>query len=65
MIRRIWKETGFPLRAGPLSWRAHEDYPFDVQLRTLQATAAAIHLLESKALTGQGRDAELFLATPP
>jgi hypothetical protein len=65
MIRRIWKETGYPLRAGPLSWRVHEDYPLDVQLRTLQATATAIHFLESKTLTGQGRDAELFLPTPP
>jgi hypothetical protein len=34
VIRRICKETGYPLRAGPLSWRPHEDYPLDVQLHT-------------------------------
>ncbi|WP_090956790.1 TniQ family protein [Arthrobacter sp. ov118] len=61
MIMRVWKETGYPLRAGPLKWHPHEDYPLDVQLRTLQATATAIHLLESKTLTGHGPDAALFL----
>lgn len=61
MILRIWKETGYPHRAGPLRWHPHEDYPLDVQLRTLQATATAIQLLESKALTGKGPDAALFL----
>jgi hypothetical protein len=61
IILRVWREAGFPLRAGPLRWRPHEDYPLDVQLRTLQATATTIHLLESRTLTGQGPDAALFL----
>lgn len=61
MILHIWKEAGSPLRAGPLRWHAHEDYPLDVQLRTLQATATTIHLLESRTLTGQGPEAALFL----
>lgn len=61
MILRVWKEAGYPLRAGPLRWHPHEDYPLDVQLRTLQATATTICLLESRTLTGQGPDAALFL----
>lgn len=62
MIMRIWKETGYPLRAGPLKWHTHEDFPLDVQLRTLEAAATAIYLLESKTLTGLGPDAALFPA---
>lgn len=65
MIMRIWKEAGYPFRAGPLSWRPHEDYPLGVQLHTLEATATTIYLLESKMLTGHGLDAALFLPAPP
>ncbi|MBT2538480.1 TniQ family protein [Arthrobacter sp. ISL-69] len=61
MILRIWKEAGYPFRAGQLSWHPHEDYPLDVQLHTLEATATTIYLLESKTLTGHGLDAALFL----
>jgi hypothetical protein len=60
MILRIWKEAGYPFRAGPLRWHPYEDYPLDVQLHTLEATATTIYLLESKTLTGQGLDAALF-----
>lgn len=64
MIMRIWREAGHPLRVGPRSWHTHEGYPLDVQLRTLEVTATTIHLLESKALTGQGPDAVFFLPSP-
>ncbi|GAB2721871.1 TniQ family protein [Arthrobacter bambusae] len=64
MILRIWQEAGYPFRAGPLSWRPHEDYPLAVQLHTLEATATAIQFLESRALTGLGPDAAFFLPGP-
>jgi hypothetical protein len=41
----------------------HEEYPLDVQLHALEATATAIYLLESTTLTGQGPDAAIFLPT--
>lgn len=59
--KRFWKEAGYPQRLGPRSWQLHEGYPLDVQLRTLEVTATAIHLLESKVLIGQGTLAVLFL----
>jgi len=65
MIRRIWEETGHPVRAGQTFWRPHEDSPLSVQLHTLEAAATAIDLLESKILTGRGPDAALFLPTRP
>lgn len=55
------ERSGLALRAGRLRWHPHEDYPLDVQLRTLQATATTLQLLESKARTGQGPDAAFFL----
>ncbi|WP_248761615.1 TniQ family protein [Pseudarthrobacter sp. SSS035] len=64
LIRRLWKESGYPHRVGPLRWHPHEGYPLDVQLRTLEATATTIHLLESKILAGQGPDAAFFLPSP-
>ncbi len=64
LIKRFWKEAGYPQRFGPRSWQPHEGYPSDAQLLTLEATATTIHLLESKALTGQGREATFFLPSP-
>jgi hypothetical protein len=64
LIKRFWKEAGYPQRVGPRSWQPHEGYPPDAQICTLEATATTIHLLESKALTGQGREAALFLPPP-
>ncbi|MBG0741844.1 TniQ family protein [Paeniglutamicibacter antarcticus] len=61
LIKCFWKEAGYPQRLGPRSWQPHEGYPLDVQLRTLEVTATAIHLLERKVLIGQGTDAALFL----
>lgn len=61
LIKRFWKEAGYPQRLGPRSWQPHESYPLDAQLQTLEATATTIHLLESKVLMGQGKDAALFL----
>lgn len=63
MIMGIWAEAGYPLRAGPLKWQTHEGYPLGAQLRTLEATATAIHFLENQTLRGQGPDAALFLPT--
>ena len=65
LIRHVWEETGYPVRAGQLVWRPHEDFPLVVQLRTLEAVAMAIHLLESKTITGRGPDAALFFPQPP
>ncbi|WP_164206979.1 TniQ family protein [[Micrococcus luteus] ATCC 49442] len=64
MILGIWKEAGHPARIGPLSWQPHESYSLDIQLRALETTAIAIHLLESGAFTGRGPDASFFLPVP-
>ncbi|WP_311215493.1 MULTISPECIES: hypothetical protein [unclassified Arthrobacter] len=66
MIMWIWKQAGHSGRVGPLKWQPHEGYSIDSQLRTLEATATAIQLLESDALTGRGTNAVFFRpATAP
>jgi hypothetical protein len=64
MITGIWKEAGHPARVGPLSWQPHESYALDIQLRALETTATAIHLLGNGAITGRGPDATFFLPVP-
>jgi hypothetical protein len=64
LISGIWKEAGHPARVGPLSWQPHEGYSIYIQLRALETTAIAIHLLESGAFTGRGHDATFFLPVP-
>jgi hypothetical protein len=64
LIRHIWEAIGYPDRAGQSFWRTHESSPLSVQLRTLEAAATAIDLLESKTLTGRGLNAMLFLPMP-
>ncbi|MFF2347689.1 TniQ family protein [Pseudarthrobacter sp. NPDC058119] len=65
MIKGIWKAAGYPSRVGPLSWQPHESYPVDIQIRALQTTATAIHLIERGSLTGRGPDARFFLPLEP
>lgn len=60
MIMWIWKHAGHSGRVGPLKWQPHEGYSIDSQLRTLEATATAIQLLESDALIGRGADTVFF-----
>lgn len=64
-VMMAWEEAGHRSRMGPLSWHTHEDHTPSSQLLALEATSMAIHLLESNALTGRGRDAAFFLPAPP
>ncbi len=64
-VMTAWNEAGLPLRLGLARWHTHEDHVPTMQLLALEAAAAAIHLLEASALTGQGPDAAFFLPRPP
>ena len=64
-MMKAWEEAGHHFRMGPLSWNTHEDHTPSSQLLALEATAMAIHLLETNTLTGRGPDAAFFLPAPP
>lgn len=63
-IRFIWESCGYPVRAGRSVWRPYETLPLEVQLQMLEATATALHLIETGRLIGQGDQEELFLPEP-
>lgn len=60
MIMGIWDQAGHGGRVGPLKWQPHEGYTIDSQIRTLEATATAIQLLESDTVSGRGPDSAFF-----
>ena len=64
LIQAVWEHLDYPFRAGQTSWRPYERLTFIQQQHTLQAAAAAMHLLETGALAGRGSDAVLFLPEP-
>lgn len=64
LIQAVWEHLDYPFRAGQRSWRPYERLSFIQQQHTLQAAAAAMHLLETGVLTGRGPDAVLFLPEP-
>lgn len=63
-IRRIWETCNHPFRAGKRIWRTYESFDLQTQLQMLEAAATAMHLIETKALTAHGAQAELFLPEP-
>ncbi|MFJ4030159.1 TniQ family protein [Paenarthrobacter sp. NPDC089989] len=64
-VMTAWNEAGLPFRLGLARWHTHEDHEPTTQLLALRAAAAAIHLLETNALTGRGPDAAFFLPCQP
>ena len=58
------KRAGYPVRAGHSVWRPFEAQTPQTQERTLEASAIAMHLLETGDLTGRGDAAALFLPEP-
>lgn len=63
-IRAIWHRVGYPVRAGQTVWRPYEGLSIVRQQQTLEAAAAAMHLVETSVITGRGLDATLFLPEP-
>lgn len=64
LTREVWQRAGYPVRAGQAMWRPFETQTLQKQMRTLEAAAIAMRVLESGHLTGLGRDAALFLPEP-
>lgn len=64
LIRAVWDYLKYPYRAGQSTWRPYERLTFVQQRQTLEAAAAAMHLLETGVLTAGGNNAELFLPAP-
>ncbi|WCE41882.1 TniQ family protein [Brevibacterium sp. BDJS002] len=64
LTRKAWERSGHPVRAGQAKWRPFETLTPQKQEQTLEAAAVAMCLLENDELTGQGREAGLFLPEP-
>jgi hypothetical protein len=60
----VWESCGYPLRAGQSLWRPYEILDLAVQLQMLEATATAINMLETRAISPPGELAELFWQEP-
>lgn len=63
-IRHIWERCDQSLRAGQSQWHPYEILPLAVQLQMLEATATAIHMVESGILSFGGAEAYLFQPEP-
>lgn len=60
-VRRIWKRTGHPFRAGQRVWRPFENLHWGTQQQLLEAAAIAMDMIESGSLTALGTSALLLL----
>eukprot|EP01012_Entosiphon_sulcatum_P017285 TRINITY_DN22078_c0_g1_i1.p1 TRINITY_DN22078_c0_g1~~TRINITY_DN22078_c0_g1_i1.p1 ORF type:complete len:372 (+),score=27.12 TRINITY_DN22078_c0_g1_i1:444-1559(+) len=63
-IRNVWADIGQPLRAGQRIWRRFEHLGVNIQLRMLEAAAAAIQMLGDQMLATCGEEAKLFWPEP-
>lgn len=63
-IRFIWESCGYPVRAGRRIWQPYETLSLDIQLQMLEATATAMHLIETGRLIAQGEQAKLLRPEP-
>lgn len=64
LTRKVWEHSGHRIRAGQAKWQPIETLTPKKQEQTLEAAAVAMSLLETDNLTGQGREAGLFLPEP-
>lgn len=64
MVRNIWEQCDYKLRAGQSHWFPYENLPLRVQRKMMEAAATAIVLIESKAITPSGEHADLFYPIP-
>lgn len=63
-VRRIWKRTGHPFRAGQRVWRPFENLHWGTQQQLLEAAAIAMDMIEVGSLTALGTSAHLLLPEP-
>lgn len=63
-VAGIWEAAGHPVRGGAGRWRVYEALPWPRQQATLEAAAAALHLIESEEVTAEGTLGALLTAEP-
>ena len=63
-LRKVWAETGLPLRGGQNRWRPYEMLTWPVQQMLLEAAATAITLIESGTIRPPGVHGALFRPPP-
>ena len=63
-VRRVWEHCGHPFRAGLYSWQPFETLHWTAQQQLLEATAAAMELIEAGSLTALGTSAHLLRPEP-
>lgn len=63
-VRRVWDHCGHPFRAGLHSWQPFETLHWTRQQQLLEATAAAMEMIEDGSLTARGTSAHLLRPEP-
>ena len=63
-LRRVWAQTGHPLRGGQTRWRSYEMLTWPVQQMMLEAAATAINLIESGTIPAPGVHCAPFRPVP-
>lgn len=64
-VTSIWDAAGHPVRAGVIgAWRAYEALPWPRQQATLEAAAAALHLIGTHQITANGPLGALLTVEP-
>ena len=58
--RQAWESAGLPFRAGQYRWHPYESLTWTCQQQMLQATAAAVALIEAGEIPSRGHHGSLF-----
>ena len=62
--RQAWESAGLPFRAGQYRWHPYESLTWTIQQQMLQATAAAVALIEAGEIPARGHHGSLFHPLP-